>query len=121
MCDCTTPLVCIADRHVLTPDSALGQLCGGEGSARVLRELLLSPVLQDPAGEGGVQQGEGAGADLRGRGGSEQVRGLLCLHHDPLSHGEVGLQQVLLLLQGDELRGEDGHPAPVLRPGRPQD
>ena len=39
---------------------------------------------------GGVHQGQGAGADLRGRCGHEQVRGLLRLHHHALRHGQVG-------------------------------
>lgn len=38
---------------------------------------------------GGVHQGEGAGEDLRGRRGHEQVRGLLRVHHHALRHGQV--------------------------------
>ena len=74
-----------------------------------LRDSLLRPL-----GQGGVQQGEGVGSVLRGRGEHEQVRGLVCLHHQTIRHGEVGVQQGLLLLPREFLHREDGDAAALL-------
>ena len=75
--DCTQPFssqLCPGPHQdVLTSDSALAEFCPAEGLTCGLRELLRDRVLHHPPGEGGVQQGEGAGAELRGRGRPQQV------------------------------------------------
>ena len=52
-------------------------------------EHLRHPGQQDPPDQGGVQQGQGAHADLRGGRGDDEVRGRLRVHHHALRHGEV--------------------------------
>ena len=109
-----------SDLNVLAAISA-GAHRPGHVSAHWVPELLRDSLLQPAPGEGGVLQGEGASAILWGRGEDEQVRGVLCVHHQALRHGEVGLQQGLLLLPGEFILREDGDAPELLRPGRAED